>query len=100
MHGIWQAFKPSDPDVLATCSFDGSLRVWNTRTNKMMRDLSVNSSDRALFSLSWAPPYPPHDGKIVTASAAGRVLLWDIDAGVQERSLAVADNVPCYGVDW
>ena len=64
-------FKPADPDVLATCSFDGSVRIWDTRLNRLLRDLSDDDVG-VLYALSWSP----HDeARLVTTSSRGQALI-------------------------
>lgn len=62
-------FKPSDKNVLASCSYDGSIKLWDAPSMKMI--LTINTSkkkgaighstkqeaggDNTIFAVSWAP---------------------------------------------
>ena len=48
--------------------------------------------DRALFSLSWAPPDGAMHGKLATVSAAGQIIIWDTETGVQVRPEGAHSN--------
>ena len=75
------AFKPADPNMLATCSFDGSVRIWDTRQSRLHRDL-VGDDVGVLYAVCWAP----HDEtRLVTTSSRGQVHIWDVDNGGTER---------------
>eukprot|EP00966_Prymnesium_polylepis_P030910 719130-Prymnesium_polylepis.1 len=39
-------------------------------------------------------------GKLATVSAAGQIIIWDTETGVQHHRLALSDNSPCYSIDW
>ena len=48
------AFQPANADRLATCSFDGSVRLWRTPTNTLEKEM-VGEDVGVLYSLVWAP---------------------------------------------
>jgi WD40 repeat protein len=47
-------YKPSSPDVLATASYDGTVKVWDTRTMTCTADLKGQEGTRACTSSSHA----------------------------------------------
>ncbi|KIK32064.1 hypothetical protein CY34DRAFT_195003 [Suillus luteus UH-Slu-Lm8-n1] len=59
---------------IITCSSDGSLRVWNSKTGKQIGE-DWRDGDSAVWSIALSP-----DGKkVVSGSGNGAVRLWDID---------------------
>ncbi|KAJ3583786.1 hypothetical protein NHX12_015573 [Muraenolepis orangiensis] len=46
-------FKPDDPDLLATASFDGTIKVWDTNT--LTAVYTSPGNEGVVYSLSWAP---------------------------------------------
>ena len=80
------AFKPDDPSMLATCSFDGSVRIWDTRKAALHRDL-LGEDVGVLYGIAWSPA--PGDPRLATASSRGQLLLWHVDNGVMERRVDV-----------
>lgn len=52
-------FKPDDPNLLATASFDGTIKIWDTNT--LTAVYTSPGNEGVVYSLSWAPgtPTPP-----------------------------------------
>ena len=74
------AYSP-DGTRLVTASDDGTARVWDAHTAKLLNVL--HHGKRALSSAAFSP-----DGKkIVTASLYGSVRLWSMPAGTPARTL-------------
>nr|XP_029499403.1 WD repeat-containing protein 17-like [Oncorhynchus nerka] len=48
-------FKPDDPNLLATASFDGTIKVWDINTLTAVNTSPGNEG--VVYSLSWAPEY-------------------------------------------
>lgn len=46
-------FKPADPSLLATASFDGTIKVWDVNTLTAVHTSPGNEG--IIYSLSWAP---------------------------------------------
>uniref|UniRef100_A0A3Q3FV28 Uncharacterized protein n=1 Tax=Kryptolebias marmoratus TaxID=37003 RepID=A0A3Q3FV28_KRYMA len=46
-------FKPDDPNLLATASFDGTIKIWDTNTLTAVSTSPGNEG--VVYSLSWAP---------------------------------------------
>ncbi|MBZ3885137.1 WD repeat-containing protein 17 [Sciurus carolinensis] len=53
-------FKPDDPNLLATASFDGTIKVWDINTLTAMYTSPGNEG--VIYSLSWAPDYAIEQG--------------------------------------
>ncbi|KAG2060740.1 WD40 repeat-like protein [Suillus hirtellus] len=65
---------------IMTCSWDGSLRVWNLKSGKQIRDdWRDGESEVSTIALS------PDGKKVVSGSEDGGVRLWDIDSGKVSR---------------
>lgn len=47
------AFCPSDPDLFATSSYDGAVKLWNQSTLKIVDTLSTNK--QVVYGLAWHP---------------------------------------------
>lgn len=46
-------FKPNDPNLLATASFDGTVKVWDVDT--LTAVYTSPGNEGVIYSLSWAP---------------------------------------------
>ncbi|KAA1118955.1 peroxisomal targeting signal 2 receptor [Puccinia graminis f. sp. tritici] len=69
-------FSPSSPDTLATCSSDGSLKIWDTRNSPETRPpLVIPAHSNEVLSLDWNK-YATHF--IATASVDRTVKIHDI----------------------
>lgn len=49
-------FKPDDPNLLATASFDGTIKIWDTNT--LTAVYTSPGNEGVVYSLSWAPGLP------------------------------------------
>ena len=67
------SFKPDDSDLLATGSFDGSIKIWRVDTLESVETLPNCRS--IIYSVSWAPA---DLNCIVASTNDGRVFIWDI----------------------
>lgn len=90
------AFSPRNRNCLATCSFDGSVCLWNVQS--LQCELIMKGHDAVLYSLAWAP-----DGDFLAASDnKGCIQFFDTRRGQatkcvqihgkQDRTLHVAWN--------
>jgi len=72
------AFSP-DEKYLVTCSFDGSVRLWEVATGKEVRRFAGHTV--AAFGAAFSP-----DGKyILTSGRDGTARLWDVETGQEAR---------------
>lgn len=46
-------FKPDNPDLLATASFDGTIKVWDINT--LTAVYTSPGNEGVIYSISWAP---------------------------------------------
>ena len=66
--------SPLSADIVATCSYDSTIKVWN------LQNLNLNKSligTGLIYSLDWSP-----DAKyIIGATSNGVCILWDVETG-------------------
>src|SRR5579883_353175 len=91
---VWMATYSPDGQRLATCSMDGTVKIWDTATYKVLR--TIKGNDDLLLAL--APPIPvlctafsPDGRSIATGSfspnianlraSPGLVKIWDVKSG-------------------
>ncbi|XP_029387746.1 WD repeat-containing protein 17 isoform X1 [Mus pahari] len=69
-------FKPDDPNLLATASFDGTIKVWDINTLTAVHTSPGNEG--VIFALSWAPG---DLNCIAGATSRNGAFIWDIQKG-------------------
>ncbi|XP_077648726.1 WD repeat-containing protein 17 isoform X6 [Urocitellus parryii] len=69
-------FKPDDPNLLATASFDGTIKVWDINTLTAMYTSPGNEG--VIYSLSWAPGGL---NCIAGATSQNGAFIWDVQKG-------------------
>uniref|UniRef100_A0A3Q3L7V5 WD repeat domain 17 n=1 Tax=Mastacembelus armatus TaxID=205130 RepID=A0A3Q3L7V5_9TELE len=69
-------FKPDDPNLLATASFDGTIKIWDTNTLKAVYTSPGNEG--VVYSLSWAPG---DLNCIAGATSRNGAFIWDVRKG-------------------
>jgi WD40 repeat protein len=69
------AFKSSDCNILASCSFDHTVRLWNVQTNCCVEVINPNSG--IIYGVAWGPAGTEHEDKLAIALACGKVVVWD-----------------------
>ncbi|XP_014871643.1 WD repeat-containing protein 17-like isoform X1 [Poecilia latipinna] len=69
-------FKPDDPNLLATASFDGTIKIWDTNTLTAVSTSPGNEG--VVYSLSWAPG---DLNCIAGATSRNGAFIWDVRKG-------------------
>ncbi|XP_047628239.1 WD repeat-containing protein 17 isoform X6 [Phacochoerus africanus] len=69
-------FKPDDPNLLATASFDGTIKVWDINT--LTAVYTSPGNEGVIYSLSWAPG---DLNCIAGATSRNGAFIWDIKKG-------------------
>lgn len=67
------AYQPKSPDTLATCSYDGTVKIWNVPDLSLTQTL--HGTDCIIYSCSWSPD----SKKVVASTIGGEILIWDAD---------------------
>jgi hypothetical protein len=85
-------FSP-DGKMLASCSYDRVVKLWDVASHKEIRALKDHSD--AVHGIAFSP-----DGKLLASAAADRaVKVWDVQSGVRLYSLSEATDW-LYAVAW
>ncbi|KAI4349651.1 hypothetical protein L6164_010215 [Bauhinia variegata] len=63
---------PSDPHVLSSCSSDGTIKAWDTRTFQQVSCITAGSSQE-VFSFSFGGV----SGNLIAAGCKSQILFWD-----------------------
>ncbi|XP_042664033.1 WD repeat-containing protein 17 isoform X1 [Tyto alba] len=69
-------FKPDNPDLLATASFDGTIKVWDINT--LTAVYTSPGNEGVIYSLSWAPG---DLNCIAGATSRNGGFIWDVPKG-------------------
>ncbi|KAH0616110.1 hypothetical protein JD844_026972 [Phrynosoma platyrhinos] len=69
-------FKPDNPDLLATASFDGTIKVWDINT--LTAVYTSPGNEGVIYSLSWAPG---DLNCIAGATSRNGAFIWDVPRG-------------------
>jgi WD repeat-containing protein 17 len=104
------AFKPNNKDMLATASFDGSVRIWETNQMKCIMNLqkansnanqpefmAKNLNTQIVYSIAWGPG---ESNLIVSVHSKGQVILWDYVKGKLLSEIAPGGEGQIFRVDW
>jgi hypothetical protein len=88
------AFSP-DGKVLASCSYDRTIKLWDVSTAKGKELHVLKDHSDAVHSLAFSP-----DGKLLASAAADRaVKVWDVATGVRLYTLGESTDW-VYAVAW
>ena len=84
------AFHPTK-NILASCSYDSTIKLWNTDTGEELSTL--RGHDREVLSVSWSP-----DGtRLASGSKDWTVRIWEVATGKEVSQLKghSKDNEEC-----
>jgi len=102
------AFKPSNKDILATASYDGSIKIWETNQMKSIANLQKNHQNLTIenaktfkhtivYGVAWSPENP---NQIASVTSRGEVHLWDTAKIRLLSELKPASESPMIRIDW
>ena len=74
---IHQVSVSPDGALLATASYDGSVRLWDTATGAQQGEPLLGHTARALFAV-----FSPDGRQLVSGGADDQVILWDVATGL------------------
>mmetsp|Transcript_11431 Transcript_11431/g.32447 ORF Transcript_11431/g.32447 Transcript_11431/m.32447 type:complete len:1189 (+) Transcript_11431:66-3632(+) len=87
------AFHPDNPNLLATCSYDSTVRLWDLTTQEAIK--TFIGAEGVLYSVTWSP-----DGKFMAASSStGCTYTFDVEKGTLAKSNK-HHAAPTYRVEW
>jgi len=67
--------------VLATASYDGSIKIWDTLQQRCLMDLRTPTPPlHVLYGLSWAPG-DIDENRVLACSSEGHIFIWDAHKG-------------------
>nr|XP_054754623.1 WD repeat-containing protein 17-like [Lytechinus pictus] len=88
-------FKPDNPDLLATASFDGTMKVWNI--NSWTAVDSSPGNEGIIYSISWAPA---DLNCLMAGTSRNGAFIWDITKGKIIKRYTEHGRTSVYSVAW
>eukprot|EP00405_Crypthecodinium_cohnii_P056845 CAMPEP_0206620410 /NCGR_PEP_ID=MMETSP0325_2-20121206/61586_1 /ASSEMBLY_ACC=CAM_ASM_000347 /TAXON_ID=2866 /ORGANISM="Crypthecodinium cohnii, Strain Seligo" /LENGTH=1243 /DNA_ID=CAMNT_0054143323 /DNA_START=54 /DNA_END=3781 /DNA_ORIENTATION=- len=71
-------FHPNDPDVIATASYDGHVKIWRISTSEREKEMYAGP-EQLLYGIAFGPGA----SHICAVSNTGVLFVWKTDTGVQ-----------------
>lgn len=87
-------FHPVDPDMIATASYDGSIKLWRISTSESHREMFAGA-DQLLYGLAFGPGA----AHICAVSGSGLLFIWKAETGEQVLRLQVHTG-HAYRCEW
>ena len=84
------AFDPQKPNILASCSDDQTIKIWDIKSGACQSTLAVDSGEYGVLSVSFSPK----DNVIAAGCYNGKIHLVDAVAGEVKSTLAGHRYVP------
>ncbi|KAG1671523.1 WD repeat-containing protein 17 [Nymphon striatum] len=88
-------FKPTNCDLLATGSFDGTIKIWNVNTMTAEHSSRVNKC--IIYAISWAPG---DLNCIAAATSSEGVLIWDVKKSSILKKFKSHNGKRVFSVAW
>uniref|UniRef100_A0A671FMW8 WD repeat domain 17 n=1 Tax=Rhinolophus ferrumequinum TaxID=59479 RepID=A0A671FMW8_RHIFE len=88
-------FKPDDPNLLATASFDGTIKVWDINT--LTAVYTSPGNEGVIYSLSWAPG---DLNCIAGATSQNGAFIWDVKKGKMVQRFTEHGKNGVYCIAW
>lgn len=67
--------------MIASSSLDSSLRLWDALSGEVVRVMETGPAD------VWTVAFSPDDKYVISGSHAGKIHMYAVDSGKQERTL-------------
>ena len=85
-------FNPSNQEEFASCSFDGTIKLWQSSDLQLVRNLLVGD---VVYSVEYSP-----DGRFILAGCnTGKIYLWNTETG-DEMGYFHHHARSCYSLSW
>lgn len=98
-----------NPNILATSSYDGSIKIWNILNMKCLNTIEICPEKKTLtgnvnivkeaivYGVSWSPL---DDFRLVAATYSGKILLVDTLNGKIVKEFKPGSNKPIHRIEW
>ena len=93
----------ADKDLLASCSYDGTIRIWNSSSMKLMvtndtnfNSVQANETKKIIYSISWHPT----EKKIACSTVNGNLIIYEALKNKQLSSITPHPGSQSFCVDW
>lgn len=102
-------FKPSNKNIVATGSYDGIIKIWNSdgmeciiNIAKPTQQIQIHTRTFASFqkNVIYGICWHPTEDKIASVNANGEVLIWNTEKGRLLADLTPGTNSSIHRVDW
>ena len=101
-------FKPGDKNIMATASYDGTIKIWDVKTMKNLETLrsdalvagqykGVMHTTTVLYGIAWCPGQEPY---IAACTAKGEVLVYDYQKNKLLDRVAVSGPTSVFRISW
>lgn len=90
-------FKHNDPNILATASYDGVIKIWDTRQMKNILTLK-DQVESPVYAISWCPG-GDDEWRLIASTAKGQSILWDAKRGVLLQRIS-HHTAPSLRITW
>ncbi|UYV75765.1 WDR17 [Cordylochernes scorpioides] len=88
-------FNPDNSDLLATSSFDGTVKVWNINT--MEPEQTSPGNESVIYAISWSPATI---NCIAGATSKNGVIIWSLEKSAITQRLTSHGKAAVYSVAW
>jgi WD40 repeat protein len=86
-------FSRNNPNIFASSSYDGCVKIWNAQNLSLLK--SLYTSDSIVYKIEWN-----HDDRVIIGSTfRGTVVLWETKTG-REIAKYAHHSRPSYSVSW
>mmetsp|Transcript_59784 Transcript_59784/g.142296 ORF Transcript_59784/g.142296 Transcript_59784/m.142296 type:complete len:1248 (+) Transcript_59784:94-3837(+) len=87
-------FHPDDPDMVATASYDGHVKLWRISSGESYREMFAGK-DQLLYGLAFGPGA----SRVAAVSNTGNLFIWRCDTATEIHRLHVHTQ-QAYRVEW
>lgn len=94
-----------NPNILATSSYDGSIKLWDLLTMKCISTIELSKEknqkiidkNSIIYGISWSPI---DETRLVAATYAGKIVLIDTLNSIAIKEIKVGGVSPIHRVEW